>query len=121
MTTLTMERIRYTASAFGLSNLEKTVVLTGSQLPWCDVRTDARQDSMLALVIAANYEIPEVCIRFTRGNRSVKADSHSRCPNVKPLGVYDLKPRIDWNLISIHETKKCRTLVVRARVFPNKR
>ena len=105
------DTMTYTASAlsFMLSNLEKTVVLTGSQLPWCDVRTDARQNLMLALVIAANYEIPEVCIAFhnrlLRGNRSVKADSHSlsnafRCPNVKPLGVYDLKPRIDWNLIT---------------------
>ena len=110
------DTMTYTASAlsFMLSNLEKTVVLTGSQLPWCDVRTDARQNLMLALVIAANYEIPEVCIAFhnrlLRGNRSVKADSHSlsnafRCPNLLPLGVYDLKPRIDWNLITSMKPK----------------
>jgi L-asparaginase len=105
------DTMTYTASAlsFMLTNLQKTVVLTGSQLPWCDIRTDARQNLMLALVIAANYEIPEVCIAFhnrlLRGNRSVKADSHSlsnafRCPNENPLGVYDLKPRLDWNLIT---------------------
>lgn len=77
------DTMSFTASAlsFMLENLGKPVVLTGSQLPIGEIRTDARENIITALEIAAKRNgekalIPEVCIYFDyllfRGNRSKK-------------------------------------------------
>lgn len=78
------DTMAFTASAlsFMLENLNKPVVLTGSQLPIGEIRTDARENIITALEIAAAKNdkgqalIPEVCIYFDyllfRGNRSKK-------------------------------------------------
>jgi L-asparaginase len=77
------DTMAFTASAlsFMLENLQKPIVLTGSQLPISVIRTDARENIITALEIAAAYEngkaiVPEVCIYFDyslfRGNRSKK-------------------------------------------------
>jgi len=77
------DTMAFTASAlsFMLENLEKPVVLTGSQLPIGQIRTDAKENLITALEIAASKEdgkalVPEVCIYFDaqlfRGNRSIK-------------------------------------------------
>lgn len=78
------DTMSFTASAlsFMLENLAKPVVLTGSQLPIGKIRTDARENIITAIEIAAarntNGEaiVPEVCIYFDfmlfRGNRSKK-------------------------------------------------
>lgn len=44
-------------------NLGKTIVLTGAQIPVAEVRSDGRENLIGALIIAANYDIPEVCLR----------------------------------------------------------
>src|SRR3546814_11507027 len=73
----------FTASAlsFMLENLDKPVVLTGSQLPIGAIRTDARENIITAMEIAASRTdgkamVPEVCIYFDyqlfRGNRAKK-------------------------------------------------
>ncbi|MGH2643891.1 MAG: type I asparaginase [Chitinophagaceae bacterium] len=81
------DTMAYTASAlsFMLENLGKPVVITGSQLPIGMIRTDARENIITAIEIAAaKYDngmpvIPEVCIYFDfmlfRGNRSKKYDA----------------------------------------------
>ncbi|MGI8892804.1 MAG: asparaginase [Bacteroidia bacterium] len=80
------DTMAYTASAlsFMLENLEKPVVLTGSQLPAGEVRTDAKENLITAIEIAASEHnsrnvIPEVCIYFDyqlfRGNRASKYNS----------------------------------------------
>jgi L-asparaginase len=80
------DTMAYTASAlsFMLENLAKPVVLTGSQLPIGEIRTDAKENLITALEIAATKKhglarVPEVCIYFDyqlfRGNRSIKYDS----------------------------------------------
>lgn len=81
------DTMSYTASAlsFMLENLGKPVVMTGSQLPIGMIRTDARENIITAIEIAAaKYDngtpvIPEVCIYFDfmlfRGNRSKKYDA----------------------------------------------
>jgi L-asparaginase len=80
------DTMSFTASAlsFMLQNLGKPVVLTGSQLPIGEIRTDAKENLITALEIAATKNggkamVPEVCIYFDyqlfRGNRSIKYNS----------------------------------------------
>lgn len=80
------DTMSYTASAlsFMLQNLAKPVVLTGSQLPIGEIRTDAKENLITALEIAATKKdgkamVPEVAVYFDfqlfRGNRSIKNDS----------------------------------------------
>ena len=77
------DTMAYTASmlSFMLENLNKPVVLTGSQLPLGMLRTDGRENFITAVEIAAAMHddtpvVPEVCIYFEnrlyRGNRTTK-------------------------------------------------
>ena len=75
------DTMAYTASmlSFMLQGLDKPVILTGSQIPLVELRSDALDNLTTALLLAGNYEIPEVCIyfdgRLLRGNRSSKVKS----------------------------------------------
>ena len=74
----------YTASAlsFMFKNLTKPVILTGSQLPIGQPRTDGKENLITSLEIASaknangHAMVPEVCIYFSgkllRGNRTTK-------------------------------------------------
>ena len=77
------DTMAYSASAvsFMLQNLGKPVVFTGAQLPLGVLRSDAKENLMSAIEVAAAYEdgepvVPEVCIYFEdslmRGNRTTK-------------------------------------------------
>ncbi|HPI86767.1 MAG TPA: type I asparaginase [Bacteroidales bacterium] len=77
------DTMAYTASAlsFMLENLNKPVILTGSQLPLGVIRSDGRENLVTAIEIAAAQEdetpvVPEVAIYFEnmlmRGNRTFK-------------------------------------------------
>ena len=82
------DTMAYTASAlsFMLENLAKPVILTGSQLPIGEIRTDAKENLITALEIAAAKDehgqaiVNEVCIYFDyklfRGNRSKKIEAN---------------------------------------------
>lgn len=100
------DTMSYTASAlsFMLENLSKPVILTGSQLPIGDLRTDAKENLITAIQIASLQEnnkpvITEVCLYFEyklyRGNRTTKINAeHFKAfasPNYPALiesGVY---------------------------------
>jgi len=100
------DTMAYTASAlsFMLDNLNKPVILTGSQLPLGMIRTDGRENFITAIEIAAATEddtpiVPEVAIYFEnqlmRGNRTIKYNAENfeafRSPNYPSLadvGVY---------------------------------
>ncbi len=81
------DTMAYTASAlsFMLENLTKPVILTGSQLPIGELRTDGKENLMTAIEIASlkNSQgrpmVPEVCIFFNgkllRGNRAIKINA----------------------------------------------
>ncbi|MCL2042028.1 MAG: asparaginase [Bacteroidales bacterium] len=77
------DTMSYTASAlsFMLENLNKTIVLTGSQLPMSALRNDAHDNLITALIIAAESKVPEVCIYFEnklfRGNRTTKLNAEN--------------------------------------------
>lgn len=80
------DTLAYTASAlsFMLEGLSKPVILTGSQLPAGEIRTDARENLITAIEIAAATDkgkpfVTEVCVYFDyclfRGNRTTKFNS----------------------------------------------
>lgn len=76
------DTMAYTASALSymLQNLDKPVLLTGSQLPLGAIRTDARRNLITSVeIIAGDVLVPEVCICFSnqlyRGNRAEKYTS----------------------------------------------
>ena len=72
------DTMAYTASAlsFMFENLGKPVIITGSQIPICEVRSDGKDNIIAALMIAAEQRVCEVCIYFRgellRGNRAIK-------------------------------------------------
>lgn len=72
------DTMAYTAAAlsFVLRGLRKPVILTGSQIPLSQARSDALQNVVTALRFAASDEISEVAIYFNqrllRGNRATK-------------------------------------------------
>ncbi|GAA0347001.1 asparaginase [Bowmanella denitrificans] len=72
------DTMAYTASAlsFMLENLTKPVIVTGSQIPLAEIRSDGQVNLLNALYLAANYPVHEVCLFFNnqllRGNRSRK-------------------------------------------------
>ncbi|MBO5565548.1 MAG: asparaginase [Lachnospiraceae bacterium] len=75
------DTMAYTASAlsFMLENLAKPVVLTGSQIPLCELRSDGRENLITSLMIAGEHRVREVCLyfgnRLFRGNRATKDSS----------------------------------------------
>ena len=89
------DTMAYTASAlsFMLEGLSKPVILTGSQIPLCEVRSDGRDNIITSLLIAASGKIHEVCVyfgnRLLRGNRSLKYSADGLVafisPNYPPL------------------------------------
>ena len=91
------DTMAYTASAlsFMLENLQKPVIVTGSQIPLAELRSDGQTNLLNALYIAANFPIPEVSLFFNnkllRGNRSRKLDADGfeafSSPNFPPLLV----------------------------------
>lgn len=82
------DTMAYTASAlsFMLEGLAKPVILTGSQIPMCEIRSDGRDNLITSLLIAGAEEVHEVCLYFggklLRGNRATKfsADRADRLP-----------------------------------------
>jgi L-asparaginase len=80
------DTMAYTASAlsFMLKGLNKPVILTGSQLPMGQLRTDGRENLITAIEIAAATKnqcprVPEVAVLFEdelyRGNRTHKINT----------------------------------------------
>ena len=94
------DTMAYSASAlsFMLENLDKPVILTGSQLPIGKMRTDGKENLITALEIAVDKDlygkalVPEVCIFFQnyllRGNRTTKVNVE----NFKAFHSYNYPP-----------------------------
>ncbi len=108
------DTMTYTATAlsFLLENLAKPVILTGSQLSISQPRSDAVQNLVTSLTIAAPKTfglplIPEVCICFSnmilRGNRTRKASSSGYAgfttPNYPQLGEAGEHIKIDTKVV----------------------
>jgi len=99
------DTMAYTASAlpFMLNGLAKPVIITGSQIPLCEVRNDARENLITSLLIASSYDVPEVCLYFggklLRGCRAVKVSADGFAafdsPNFPPLGTVGIDIEIN--------------------------
>ncbi len=94
------DTMAYTSSAlsFMLENLAKPVVFTGSQIPLCEIRSDARDNLITSLMIAAEGRVREVCLYFggklMRGNRATKYSADGleafrspNFPNIAEAGI----------------------------------
>ena len=91
------DTMAYSASAlsFMLKDLSKPVIFTGSQIPFSELRSDARDNLIGALQLAAHSQIPEVALYFHnslyRGNCCSKTDSSGfaayQSPNYPPLAT----------------------------------
>jgi L-asparaginase len=134
------DTMAYTASAlsFLLEGLGKPVVLTGSQLPIGTIRTDAKENLITAIEIAAACDaqgvpmVPEVAVYFEyrlyRGNRTVKVHAERfeafRSPNWPVLAEAGVHLRYDLRSIlpmrdrpfKVHERMDDRVGVL--RLFP---
>lgn len=101
------DTMAYTASAlsFMLENLRKPVIITGSQLPIGEVRTDGEENLITAVQIAAALDrhgdpmVQEVAILFEnylwRGNRATKRAAENfnafkshNYPSLAKIGLY---------------------------------
>lgn len=116
------DTMSYTASAlsFMLENLNKPVIITGSQLPIGEVRTDGEENLITALQIAAARDssgkpmVREVAILFEnylwRGNRSTKrsADNFNafRSPNYPELAHIGLDITFNRDALRYTDTDK---------------
>jgi len=114
------DTMTYTATAlsFLLENLDKPVIITGSQLSISQPRSDAVQNLVTSLTLAAPETfglplIPEVCICFNnvilRGNRARKVSSSGylgfATPNYPPLGEAGEHIKIDTKIIRTPSTE----------------
>ena len=89
------DTMAYTSSAlsFMFERLSKPVIVTGSQIPLTQLRSDGQVNLLNSLYIAANYPINEVGLYFNnklfRGNRCIKAYADGfdafDSPNMLPL------------------------------------
>ncbi len=119
------DTMSFTASAlsFMLENLDKPVVLTGSQLPIGMLRTDGKENLISAIEIAAAERngqplVPEVSIffenRLFRGNRTTKHNAEHfnafRSDNYPPLAEAGIS--IKYNFPFIHYPTSSRQLKV---------
>lgn len=121
------DTMAYTASAlsFMLEDLGKPVIVTGSQIPLAQLRSDGQVNLLNALYIAANYPISEVTLFFNnqlfRGNRSRKVDADGfnafDSPNLPPLleaGI-DIEVKIDKKQLGIKSSKKLKVSNIKSQ------
>jgi L-asparaginase len=108
------DTMSYTASAlsFMLENVNKPVILTGSQIPIGVRRTDAKENLITAIEIAGIEKINEVCIYFEnqlfRGNRTTKINTEDfeafKSPNYPVLA--EVGVQIKFNNTQLKKSTK---------------
>lgn len=118
------DTMAYTAAAlsFILLGLDKPVVLTGSQIPLSEIRSDGRGNLITSVLIAAEGVVREVCLYFSgkllRGNRAMKMSADGLVafdsPNYPHLA--DVGIAIKYNLPAMlaRDAKECDSI----RFFP---
>lgn len=127
------DTMAYTASAlsFMFEDLNKPVILTGAQLPIGVLRSDARENLLTAIEIAAEQDadgdalVPEVCIFFEdklmRGNRCTKRNAEHfsafksyNYPSLAKAGVH-----ITYNIHLVHYNDPRATLKLHTKMDRN--
>ncbi len=116
------DTMAYSASAlsFMLENLSKPVIFTGAQLPVGMLRSDAKENLITSIEIAADKDsngkaiVPEVCIFFEdtlfRGNRTTKKNTEHfnafNSYNYPPLAKAGVHIKYFQSAIHYPETEK---------------
>ena len=94
-------------------NLSKPVIITGSQIPLSQLRSDARANLLNSLYIAAHHPINEVCIFFNnqlfRGNRTTKQHADGFGAFVSPNYPILLEAGIEIKNVAGKEQKSVNT------------
>jgi L-asparaginase len=126
------DTMAFTASAlsFMLENLNKPVILTGSQLPIGTLRTDGKENLITSIEIAAAYKdgkpiVPEVCVYFEnklyRGNRTTKYNAEHfdafESPNYAVLAEAGI--HIVYNYDAIHYSRQSKLAKFHTRLDTN--
>ena len=121
------DTMSFTASAlsFMLDNLNKPVILTGSQLPIGTIRTDGKENLITAIEIAGAKQngksiISEVCIYFEyqlyRGNRTHKFNSEHfqafQSANYPILAEAGVHIKYNYNALRKPTDKKLKTHII---------
>ncbi len=134
------DTMSFSASAlsFMLENLCKPIIFTGSQLPIGDLRTDAKENLITSIQIAALREneqpvIREVCLYFEyklfRGNRTTKISAEHfeafTSMNYPPLAESGMNLTINRELLFLPNLKKplivhkeLETRILVVKMFP---
>lgn len=134
------DTMSYSASAlsFMFENLQKPVIFTGSQLPIGDLRTDAKENLITAIQIAAMSHrgkplVQEVCLYFEyklyRGNRTTKISAEQfnafTSPNYPALAESGVHLKVINDLLLPHGNdsefrvhKKLDSHVMIVKMFP---
>jgi L-asparaginase len=126
------DTMAYTASALSymFENLDKPIVLTGSQLPIGILRTDGKENLITSIQIAAAKKngmaiVPEVCVYFNsrlfRGNRISKrhADDFSAFSSANYPPLANAGVEIKFSHENIHRSTNKGILKVRTRFDEN--
>jgi len=126
------DTMSYTASAisFMFENLSKPIIFTGSQLPIGDLRTDAKENLITAIQIAATFKngkpiVGEVCLYFEyklyRANRTTKVSAEQfkafHSPNFPQLGESGV--HLNFNKRILQEVDQSKKLVIRKNINAN--
>jgi len=112
--------------------LGKPVVVTGSMVPLANVHNDAQRNIVVSTLVAADLEVPEVCLfineRLLRGCRSTKVDSVNydsfESPNFPPLATLGVKLDVQNKLLLPQPRGRLRvhhemeTRIVSLKLFP---
>ena len=103
------DTMAYTASAlsFMLKNVAKPVVLTGSQIPLLEIRSDGVDNLITSLLVAAGGVVNEVCLcfgdRLLRGSRATKMSADGLVafdsPNYPHLADIGIKIKYNHSVI----------------------
>ncbi|RVE53903.1 hypothetical protein evm_001565 [Chilo suppressalis] len=113
------DTLSYTASAlsFMFENIGKCIVLTGSQIPIFEPRSDGADNFVSSLLIAGGLNIPEVTLFFGsklfRGNRTRKVSANNlfafSSPNCVPLVEVGMDFEVNKKaLFKPKKIEKCR-------------
>ncbi|ATW01906.1 L-asparaginase 1 [Candidatus Legionella polyplacis] len=128
------DTMSYTASilSFMLENLGKPVIITGSQIPLLEFKSDAINNIITSIFFSSIQFIYEVCIYFNRyllrGNRTKKISTYCfnafKSPNFSCLAFVGMSVRFYKELLLPQPKKKFKLqklnskLIVSFRLFP---
>ena len=109
------DTMAYTASAlsFILRGLNKPVILTGSQIPLSELRSDGRDNLITSVLIASEGVANEVCLYFSgkllRGNRAIKMSADGlvafKSPNYPLLAEVGITVKYNYSALLSHKAE----------------